>query len=201
MIAKQFEHQQKTLQYTNPNLAQARKVQENMKSILDDPALNDGEKASRYSNLMRDYQIYMSNAEKNHPAVPTPILPIAPIPQLVTVKKSGETPASSYFTPPSSHLMTVKKREETPASIQQFAPQVPAPYFTGYLPTPPDSNFRLARRTPLPTTSSEEDSDESNLRLFVSASDDEMTRNRKQRKGEQKYNLRLKRKKEEHKLR
>ena len=201
LIAKQFEHQQKTLQYTNPNLAQARKVQENMKSILDDPALNDGEKASRYSNLMRDYQIYMSNAEKNHPAVPTPILPIAPIPQLVTVKKSEETPASSYFTPPSSHLMTVKKREETPASIQQFAPQVPAPYFTGYLPTPPDSNFRLARRTPLPTTSSEEDSDESNLRLFVSASDDEMTRFRKQRKGEQKYNLRLKRKKEEHKLR
>ena len=201
LIAKQFEQQQRTLQYTNPNLAQARKVQENMKSILDDPALNDGEKASRYSNLMRDYQIYMSNAEKNHPAVPTPILPIAPIPQLVTVKKSEETPASSYFTPPSSHLMTVKKREETPASIQQFAPQVPAPYFTGYLPTPPDSNFRLARRTPLPTTSSEEDSDESNLRLFVSASDDEMTRFRKQRKGEQKYNLRLKRKKEEHKLR
>ena len=172
MFENHFDQQQRTLQYTNPNLAQARKVQENMKSILDDSALNDGEKASRYSNLMRDYQVYMLNAEKNLHAVPTPILPVVS----------------------SSHSLTVKKRDETPSSVQHFTHQ--SPFFTGYLPTPPDSSIHLAAQSSLPSSSSGEDSDTSDtLSTFVSFSDDEMTRKRKQNIAKRKYNLKRVKKK------
>ena len=60
LIVKQHEQQQRTLQYTNPNLAQAHKIQENMKLVMENPMLNDEQKSSRYSNLMTDYQIYMA---------------------------------------------------------------------------------------------------------------------------------------------
>ena len=59
LIVKPQERQRRSLQYTNPNLAQAHKTQEEIKSVLKNPLLNDEQKASRYSNLMTDYQIYI----------------------------------------------------------------------------------------------------------------------------------------------
>ena len=79
--------------------------------------------------------------------------------------------------------------------VQQLTPLIPPPFFTGTFPTPPDSNMRLAAQTPLPLASSDEDDP---LSTFISLSDDEATRESKQRKAERQYTLRRHRKKKEH---
>ncbi len=185
LIVKQYEQQQRTLQYSNPNLAQAQKVQENISSLLENPMLNDEQKASRYSNLMRDYQMYMSNAE-TPPHVPT--IP----PWAVLSNQSLQTPFTG--TPLIRQLPPQSTPFGTPL-IRQLTPQIPPPFFTGTFPTPPDSNMRLAAQTPLPPASSDEDDP---LSTFVSLSDDEATRGRKEREADRKYALRRYRKKKDY---
>ena len=189
LIVKQHEHQQRTLQYTNPNLAQAQETQENINSLLENPLLNDGQKASRYTDLMRDYQAYMLNATKDPQYVPPPH-PIL----------NFQSPISQTQVPTSQTLM-VKKHEETPSSIRQLThlSKISPPFFTGAFSTPPDSNMRLAAQAPLPLTSSDESEDDDPLSTFISFSDDETTRERKHRNAERKYNLRKKRIKKEQK--
>ena len=165
---KQHEQQQRSLQYANPNLAQAHKVQENMKSVLENPMLNDEQKSSRYSNLMTDYQIYM--AKLASPSSQQP--PTAPY--LQTSHTQLPTPRMSSFV-------------TQPPPITPF-PAVPPPFFRGTFPTPPDSSLKQqALDTPLPESVSDDDN---RLETFVTLSDDDETIERKQRLAKRKYTRR-----------
>ena len=127
--------------------------------------------------------MYMSNAE-TPPHIPTipPPLPVLSN-QYLQTPFTG-TPLIRQLTPQSTPFGT--------PLIRQLTPQIPPPFFTGTFPTPPDSNMRLAAQTPLPLVSSDEDDP---LSTFVSLSDDEATRGRKERETDRQYALRRRRKK------
>ena len=68
---------------------------------------------------------------------------------------------------------------------------VPPPFFSGIFPTPPGSTLKqqqhqLALDTPLP----ESDSDDDRLKTFVSLTDDDETRKRKENLAKRKYTRR-----------
>ena len=82
--------------------------------------------------------------------------------------------------------------------ISPFPTQsVPPPFFSGTFPTPPDSTLKqqqLALGTPLP----ESDSDDDRLETFVSLTDDDETRKRKENLAKRKYTRRGTRRRSKH---
>ena len=174
VLERMEQKQHQLLEYTNPYLAEAQDEQSRMSSILADPSLNEYQKQTQHAEALRNYQLYMSKAnENNRQHLPPPLLPLIPPVTATTTVNTAITPARTPHQP-------IK------------------PPDSGYMGTMDD--ILDIPYVPLATTSkdlSEDEGDENHMDNFISLSDDEETKARKEKVANWRFQQRVLRKRQQ----
>jgi hypothetical protein len=160
------------MEYTNPYLAEAQDEQSQMQSILNDPSLNEHQKQMQHAQALRNYQLYMSKANENTAQHPPPLLPLIPPGAL-------QVPVNAAITPARTPQQKIKPPDSGYMGTMEDILDIP------YVPLATDSNDL-----------SEDEGDDEHMQHFVSLSDDEQTKARKEKIANWRFQQRVLRKRE-----